>query len=140
MEGIIEYQKRGYQYRLKDLLDAYDSCLEFILIHQLFLSDRTGRIIHKDFLRLSYPNRWRFDILSALDHLQYAGVGWDNRLQASLDVLLKKRNKDGTWNLQAKIPGQVHFDMEIPGKPSRWNTLRALRIIKHAGMEDRVFH
>ena len=57
-------------------------------------------------------------------------------MQPALDVLFKKRNKDGTWNLQAKIPGQTHFDMEKAGKPSRWNTLRALRVLKHFNIDD----
>ena len=49
----------------------------------------------------------------------------------AIQVIAKKRNKDGTWNLQAKHPGQTHFDMEVAGKPSRWNTLRAMRVLKH---------
>ena len=46
---------------------------------------------------------------------------------------MKKRRKDGTWPLHAKYPGKVHFDMEQAGKPSRWNTLRALRVLKYLG-------
>ena len=131
MEGIIEFEKRGYTYRLKELKTAYDVALEFLLMHQLFISDRTGEIIKKEFLKLSYPSRWKFDILRGLDHLQYAAVEWDERLRPAMDVLLSKRNKDGTWNVQAKHPGQLHFEMEKAGKPSRWNTLRALRVLKH---------
>jgi hypothetical protein len=52
-------------------------------------------------------------------------------MTGAINVLFKKRKKDGRWNLQAKHPGEVHFDMETPGKPSRWNTLRALRVLKH---------
>ena len=48
-----------------------------------------------------------------------------------LEVLMKKRRADGTWPVQAKHPGQVHFDMEQTGEPSRWNTLRALRVLRH---------
>jgi hypothetical protein len=57
-------------------------------------------------------------------------------MQSAIDILLKKRNKNYTWNLNSKYPGQVHFDMEIAGKPSRWNTLRALRVLKHFGIEN----
>ena len=135
MEGIHEYSKRGYAYRLDEFRDAYKTSLEFMLIHQLFLSDRTGKVIRPDFLRLSYPNRWRYDILSALDHVQFAGIDWDKRMQPAIDVLMKKRNKHKTWNMQARIPGQVHFDMEMPGQPSRWNTLRVLRVLKHFGIK-----
>ena len=56
-------------------------------------------------------------------------------MQKAIAILLKKRNKDGTWYVQAKHPGKVHFSMEQARKPSRWNTLRVLRIFKHFGLE-----
>jgi hypothetical protein len=136
LEGITTYKFNGYTYRLNELKKAEQAAKEFILIHQLFISDRTGEIINKDFLRLSFPSRWRYDILRALDYFQYSKTTWDERMNAAIQVLLKKRNKDLTWNLQAKHPGQVHFDMEKAGKPSRWNTLRALRILKYFGIEN----
>ncbi|MBT8315507.1 MAG: hypothetical protein KJP26_13690 [Maribacter sp.] len=135
LEGIASFQDAGYTYRTNDLQNARDSAEEFILLHQLFLSDRTGEIIRKDFLRLSYPGRWRYDILKALDYFQFANSQWDSRMNPALDILLKKRNKDTTWNVQAKHPGKVHFDMETAGKPSRWNTLRALRVLKHFNID-----
>jgi len=131
LEGITEYERNGYQYRLNELRLAHQSSVEFILIHQLFLSDRTGKIIKKDFLRLPFPGRWRYDILRALDYFQYGQLDRDERMNPALEVLMKKRNRDKTWNVQARHPGQVHFEMEKAGKPSRWNTLRALRVLKH---------
>ena len=110
--------------------------IEFILIHQLFLSDRTKEIINKDFLKLTYPDRWRYNILRALDFFQYSNEKWDDRMKPAIDVLLKKRNKDATWRMQAKHPGQVHFEMERSTQPSRWNTLRALRVLKHFKIEE----
>jgi hypothetical protein len=134
LEGLLEYKRNGYRYRLTDLEAAARTAREFLLMHQLFKSDRTGGIIHKDFLRLSFPGRWRYDILRALDHFQSAGVGWDGRMTPATDVLASKRRSDGRWPLQAKIPGQMHFEMEKPGEPSRWNTLRALRVFKEYPM------
>jgi hypothetical protein len=131
LEGITEYENNGYKYRLNELKRTKKSSIEFILLHRLFLSDRTGEIINKDFLRLSYPGRWRYDILKALDFFQYAGVSFDERMEPAIEILLKKRNKEGTWNMQAKHAGQVHFDMEKAGEPSRWNTLKPLRVLKH---------
>lgn len=136
LEGITEYEKNGYQYRLDELKLVKASSIEFILQHQLFLSDRTGEIIRKDFLKLTYPDRWKYNILRALDYFQYEGVKWDPRMQPAIDVLFKKRNKNGTWNVQAKHAGQVHFEMEKAGKPSRWNTLRALRVLKQFKIEQ----
>ncbi len=134
LEGLLEYQKRGTTYRHREISSARKSAEAFILLHQLFLSDRTGEIINKDFLRLSYPSRWRYDILRALDYFQAAQLPWDERMQPAIDVILQKRTKDGIWKLQAAHPGQVHFVMEKAGKPSRMNTLRALRVLKHFGL------
>jgi hypothetical protein len=131
LEGITEYEKNGYKYKLKELKDAEKSAREFILMHKLFISDRTGEIIDNNFLKLSYPGRWKFDILRALDYFQYSGLPWDDRLIPALEILDKKRMKDNRWFLQAKHPGQLHFEMEKAGTASRWNTLRALRVIKH---------
>lgn len=129
LEGISEYIIGGYKYRLNELIEAKKACQEFILLHQLYISDRTGEIIKKDFLRFSYPCRWRYDIFRALDYFRHANLKWDSRMQPALDVLLSKRNKDLCWKLQTKHPGKVFFDMEKPGHASRWNTLRALRIL-----------
>jgi hypothetical protein len=131
LEGIIEFQKTGYTYRMNDLNKAKISSEEFILIHKLFLSDKTGEIIRREFLNIPYPCRWKYDILRALDYFQYSGRRWDLRMKPAIDVLLKKRRKDGLWNVQVAHPGQVHFEMEKAGKPSRWNTLRALRVLNH---------
>lgn len=135
LEGLSEFQKAGYNYRKDEILSVKKSSIEFILLHQLFLSDRTGQIINRDFLKLTYPCRWKYDILRALDFFQYTGIEWDNRMKAAIDVLKSKRNNEGSWNMQAAHPGQVHVNMEKAGKPSRWNTLRVLRVMKHFEIE-----
>ena len=129
LEGLHEYTVNGYRYRLTELTPIVEEAKEFILQHKLFRSDRTNQVIDKRMLMISYPSRWRYDILRALDYFQSTGDEYDERMQDALDVLVKKRRKDGTWPVQAKHPGQIHFDMELSGKPSRWNTLRALRVL-----------
>ena len=136
LEGFTEYELRGYSYRLKEIREAQRSSVEFVLLHQLFLSDHTGEIIDKSFLRLSYPGRWRYDVLRALDYFQHADVSWDPRMEPAITVLLGKRRKDGLWPMQAKHPGQTHIEMEQAGKASRWNTLRALRVLQHFNLLD----
>lgn len=131
LEGLLEFQKSGIAYRANEISEAIKSAEEFILLHRLFRSDRTGEVISNAFLKFPYPCRWKYDILRAMDYFQYAGRKWDDRMTDALDVLLQKRNKDGTWNVQAAHPGQVHLVMEKAGRPSRWNTLRALRVLKH---------
>jgi hypothetical protein len=136
LEGIHEYVSTGYSYRVTELDPIAQQAREFILQHRLFRSDKTGEIIHPRFLMLSYPSRWFYDILRALDYFRAAGIGYDPRMQDALDVLLGKRRKDGKWPLQAKHTGQTHFEMEKSGQPSRWNTLRALRVLSHFGMGE----
>ena len=101
-----------------------------MLHHHLFKSDKTGRVINDKFIRLPYPSRWYYDILRALDYFVSAKAEYDPRMKEALEIIKKKRRPDGTWPLQAKHPGATHFEMEKPGKPSRWNTLRALRVLK----------
>ena len=131
LEGLLEFRKNDYAYRIKDIQSIEKDCLEFILQHKLFKSDKSGEIINKDFLKLSFPGRWRYDILRCLDYFQNARIKYDSRIYDAIEVILKKRRKDGLWNLQAKWPGEFHFEMEEPGKPSRWNTLRALRVLNY---------
>lgn len=135
LEGFTELQKAGYTYRKDEILSAGENATEFILRHQLFLSDRTGQIINKDFLKLTFPCRWKYDILRAMDFFQYAGIEWDNRMRAALYLLKEKRNYDGTWNMNAPHAGQEHFNMEKAGNSSRWNTLRVLRVLKRYDIE-----
>lgn len=136
VEGIAEYAENGYGYRFKEIREAEDRSREFILRHSLYRSHRTGEIIDRKMLMLSYPSRWKYDILRALDYFRSAGTDYDPRMQDALDILKKKRRKDGTWPVQAKHPGQTHFDMEKTGGPSRWNTLRALRVLNHFGQSE----
>lgn len=131
LEGISEYENNGYKYRLKRLIEAKERAIEFLLIHKLFKSHRSGAIMDKKMLMLSYPSRWRYDILRALDYFRLAGIDYDNRMDDAIEILLKKRRKDGKWPLQARHSGQTHFEMEETGKPSRWKTLRALRVLRH---------
>lgn len=130
LEGLTEYIKAGNSYRKNEIILAQKSSIEFILKHQLFLSDRTNLIINKDFLKLTYPCRWKYDILRAMDFFQYAEIRWDNRMMAAIEMLISKQNKNGTWNMPSAHAGQVHFNMEKAGQPSRWNTLRVLRVMK----------
>jgi hypothetical protein len=129
LEGLAEYIAGGYTDRLGEVTAVIAAREELLLSHRLYRSHRTGRPMDPKMLMLSYPSRWRYDTLRALDYFRFAGRPYDPRMEDALAVLLSKRRQDGTWPLQAKHPGQVHFDMEQTGQPSRWNTLRALRVL-----------
>jgi len=133
LEGLLEYAGNGNTYELDELQESADKARTFLLQHRLFRSDRSGKIIDRRMLMLSYPSRWRYDLLRALDYFHFAGVKYDPRMQDALDILNKKRRKDNKWPVQARHPGQTHFEMEKTGGPSRWNTLRAMRVLQHFG-------
>ena len=131
LEGIQEFEANKYRYRVEELKKVRDESIEFILEHRLFLSSTNGSIIDKKFTLLSFPSRWKYDILRTLDFFQKAQISYDTRMDDAVSILISKKNKNGKWPLQAKHPGQTHFDMEKTGSESRWNTLRALRVLKY---------
>lgn len=133
LEGLLEYKNQGYSYRLDEINEQMSSAHEFILQHHLYLSDRTGEVIKKQFTMLSYPPRWKYDILRALDYFRKAKVPYDSRMDHALELLKRKRTKEGLWPVQQKYAGLVHFDYEQTGKPSRINTLRAIRVLNTYG-------
>lgn len=130
LEGFREFTKAGYSYRASQIAHTVASAEEMLLQHHLFRSDKTGKMISKQWLMLSYPSRWHYDILRALVYFADAGHPYDPRMAEAIAFVSAKRRKDGTWPVQAKHPGEVHFVMEKTGGPSRFNTLRALRVLK----------
>jgi hypothetical protein len=103
---------------------------EFLLTHRLFRSHRTGEIIKPAFTRFSFPPRWHYDILRALDYFQAVNAPCDRRLGDAIDIVRNKQRSDRRWSLQNRYKGKTYFELERLGGPSRWNTLRALRVLK----------
>ena len=103
---------------------------EFLLAHRLFRSHRTGHVIKSEFTRFVFPPRWHYDILRALDYFQAVGAPRDSRLSEAIDVVRGRRGRDGRWSLEYSYHGKTYFQLERVGTPSRWNTLRALRVLK----------
>jgi hypothetical protein len=132
LEGLRYYElHRGRERRrLRELRDAQSRGREFLLVHRLFRSHRTGDIIKPIFLRFSFPPRWHYDILRALDYFQAVDAPRDPRLEEAIDIVRRTRGPDGRWPLQNSYKGKTHFEMEVVGSPSRWNTLRALRVLR----------
>lgn len=102
---------------------------EFLLQHRLFRSHRTGRVIRSEFTRLSFPPRWHYDILRALDYFQAVDAPRDPRLAESVELVRGKARRDGRWTLENIHGGRTFFELERRGSPSRWNTLRAIRVL-----------
>ena len=99
-------------------------------MHRLFRSHRTGEVIKPILLRFSYPPRWHYDILRALDYFRDCQAQRDARLSEAVEIVRRRKRPDGRWILQNRYPGKTFFEMEEAGKPSRWNTLRALRVLQ----------
>lgn len=103
---------------------------EFLLLHELYKSHRTGEVVDRAFTQISFPPRWHYDILRALDYFAAAGTKRDKRLSDAIEQLQRKRRPTGRWPLQNHHPGREHFRMESGHEPSRWNTLRAIRVLQ----------
>jgi len=104
---------------------------EYLLERKLLRRKSTGEIVNAAWLQFSFPVRWHYDVLRALDYFRSAGDAPDSRLEEAIGLLRSKRQPDGTWLLENTHPGKVHFPLEDgDGRPSRWNTLRALRVLR----------
>jgi hypothetical protein len=132
LEGFHEYRINGYAYRLDEISEIEQRAIEFILLHQLFISDHTGEIIDRKFLRFTYPFRWKYTILRAMDYFRAIGHPYDVRMEKALDEIIRRRSTGGKWKLQSGFSGLEHFVMEPVGEPSRWITLLALRVLRYA--------
>ena len=128
LEGLHHYEQNVCPAKQRPAIrSAQRRGREFLLEHKLFRSHRTGKIIKPEFLRLAYPPRWHYDILRALDYFQFVEAPRDLRLQDAIELLRAKQDLSGRWMLEYEYRGKTFFRLESVGRPSRWNTLRALR-------------
>ena len=130
LEMLAELASNGYDDPA--LEQAAAGGREFFLAHRMYKSHRTGEVSHPTYTMLSFPPRWHYDVLRGLDYFQSVDAPWDERLADAIELLQKKRRRDGKWPVQHKHQGRVWFDMETGRQPSRWNTLRALRVLRWA--------
>jgi len=104
---------------------------EYLLERALFRRRTTGEVVNPSWLRFSFPTRWHHDVLRGLDYFRSVSRPPDSRLEEAIDLLQSKRQSDGRWLLENTHPGRVHFELEDgDNEPSRWNTLRALRLLR----------
>ena len=102
---------------------------QFFLEHQLYCSHRTGKIARPALKRLIIPYSWHVDALRGLEHFATATARRDNRLTKAITHLRQRQRSDGRWLVNARASGKVHFEVERAGKPSRWVTARAMKIL-----------
>ena len=103
---------------------------QYLLERGLFRRKSTGEVVDPAYLDFAFPYYWHYDVLRALDYFRRAGAVPDPRMAEAVEVVRSKRQPDGRWPLDHIYPGRVYFDLEDGvGAPSRWNTLRALRVL-----------
>jgi hypothetical protein len=131
LEGLLEYERSaGANGNVAAArLRGEEYLLERRLLHRL--SD--GEIPRKRWLQVGFPNGWYYDIARALDFLRSARPAPDERMTEALDILEAKRSADGRWPLERAYHDKLLIDLgESEGEPSRWITLRALRVLRWA--------
>jgi hypothetical protein len=132
LDALIEYERAHGE--VPDVTDARVRAQEYLLDRHLMRALSTGEIINPKWLEFSFPNRYYYDVLWALDLLRAAGVAPDSRVAEAVELVERKRQPDGRWPLDRYKFGEVDFPVgEVVGEPSRWVTLRALRVLEWAG-------
>ena len=135
LDGLLEFE-RGTGGSDAER-EARRSGEEYLLERGLFRRKSTGEIVKGDYLEFAFPYYWRYDVLRALDYFRRSAAEPDPRMAEAVDIVRSRRQADGRWLLDRVHPGRVHFALEGGvGEPSRWNTLRALRVLDW--WEDRV--
>jgi hypothetical protein len=132
LDGLQDQLDRGghLDRRAARIEAAQARATEFMLAHKLFRSDKTNAIISEHFLQLSNPPRWHYDVLRGLDYFQRVQAPRDARFGEAIEQVLSQRGEDGAWPAAHRHAGQEFFRMETGRQPSRWNTLRALRVLQ----------
>src|SRR5258706_7860275 len=141
LEALLEYELAGGTNAA--VTEARLRGQEYLLERRLFRRKSTGEMIERDrdggtvWTRFAFPTWWHYDVLRGLEYLRRAIVVPDERMAEAIDLVASKRDDDGRWSLETCYPGQMPVEMdEGEGKPSRWITLRALRVLNWYSARD----
>jgi hypothetical protein len=128
LEGLLDYERAGR--KSAAVTKARKRAENYLLERRMFRSLRTGEVIDKRWLRFSYPTFWHYDVLRGLDYLRKAGIKPDSRVREAIETVIERRHRNGRWPLNFLHPEHIPLEMETRvGGASRWNTLRALRVL-----------
>ena len=134
LEALLEYERSGGGNPAATAARLRGQ--EYLLERRVFHRRSTGEAIDRDrkggavWTRFAFPTWWHYDVLRALEYLRLADIAPDERLTDAIDLIASKRDKDGRWPLEVRYPGSMPVETgEEEGRPSRWNTLRALRVL-----------
>ncbi|HVH64843.1 MAG TPA: hypothetical protein VM674_02315 [Candidatus Acidoferrum sp.] len=129
LDGLLEYENAvGHS---SDVRAARLRGQEYLLERRMLRRRSTGEVVDQAFTQFSYPTYWHYDVLRGLDYMRAAGAAPEDRLVEGTNLVKSKRDTDGRWPLENPHRGLMHFAMDDgEGKPSRWNTLRAMRVLR----------
>jgi hypothetical protein len=129
LEGLLAYERAVG--KSAAVTQARKRAEEYLLERRMFRSLRTGEIIDERWLRFSFPTFWHYDVLRGLDYLRNAGITPDNRVREAVKIVIGRRHQNGRWPLNSLHAERIPLKMETAvGSASRWNTLRALRVLR----------
>lgn len=139
LEALLEYELAGGS--RAEVRAARLRGQEYLLERRLFRRRSTGEVIERDrkggadWTRFAFPTWWHYDVLRGLEYLRRAGATPDDRVAEAIALVESKRDGDGRWPLDTRYPGRMLVEMD-EGRPSRWNTLRALRVLDWYPVRD----
>jgi hypothetical protein len=135
LDALLEHERASGA--TKEVTEARLRGQEYLLERRLFRRRSTGEVIERDrkggaaWTRFAFPTWWHYDVLRGLEYLRSAGVTRDERVAEAIELVASKRDGDGRWPLETRYPGVMPVETDDgQGRPSRWNTLRALRVLR----------
>jgi hypothetical protein len=139
LEALFEYELAGGS--RVEVREARLRGQEYLLERRLFKRQTTGEVIDPAWTRFSFPTWWHYDVLRGLEYLRRAVATPDERVASlcseAIELVESKRDSDGRWPLENQHPGTMAVELdEGAGRPSRWNTLRALRVLDWYSARD----
>ena len=127
LDGLLEFERATGG--SEEVATARRGGEEYLLERGLFRRKSTGTPAQAEYLEFAFPYYWHYDVLRALDYFRRSGAAPDPRMAEAVEVVRSRQQPDGRWLLDHIHPGRVFFDFDEIGTPSRWNTLRALRVL-----------
>ena len=128
LEGLLEYERRwGAE---AATTDARRKAHEYLLERRMLRRLTTGEIVKRKWTRFAFPTMWHYDVLRGLEYFRDAGVQPDERMEEAIEVVRARRHQNGRWPMNHLHDDRLGFPMETQtGRASRWNTMRALRVL-----------